>query len=92
MLCHVFVDLSKEVRKNMEDLLKFCLFGMYFRPDLQLVDEIKLDEDSEAETNMLLWQLRDPSEMVMIKPPMVFQVDEPALPFAAAPRFMRFFF
>lgn len=34
----------------MEYLLNSCLFRVYFRPDLELVDEIKLDEDSEAET------------------------------------------
>lgn len=66
----------------MEDLLNSCLFGMYFRPDLELVEEIKLDEDSEAETNKCCGQRNfgDPSEMV------AFQVDEPALPFAAEPR------
>ena len=56
----------------MEDLLNSCLLRhVTLRPDLELVDEIKLDEDSEAETNKCSGHRNfgDPSEMVMIQPP-----------------------
>ena len=62
------------------------------RPALELVDEIKLDEDSEVRDDESSWCIfcRDFSDAsglrgipLMFPFPSTCQVDEPALPFAA---------
>lgn len=84
-LCHVVVDLPKELRKKHGIFAQLLPFPRVFQARSWACWRDQARWGQWGRNEKCCGQLRDPSEMVLIKPS-AFQVDEPALPFAAAPR------